>query len=290
LDGGQGIKENKSLGNKMAFAGGRFILLKSVLEGQNVYWMTMEAIPRLILNKIRKLMFKFLWTGHLETQKYHLCRWEVLSRPKKFGGWGFHNLPLFNLALNATTLWRVLNQPSIWQKVIKEKYLHNTSFIKWIRHYSHQNPTASKIWTSLRRALPVINNWLSWLPGSGSQVNLGRDKIMDLGDNAILSEGILTTLKERGVTTLAQATTNSNLLTGIEQWKRSDDLGLRGAQAKEWELFTSGLSQAGITIQADVEDSLIWSGGDSSGKFIGKELLSCINFYPVFFGFDRVED
>jgi hypothetical protein len=86
MDGGQGIKENQSLGNKMAFVGGRFILLKSVLEGHNVYWMTMEAIPRMILNKIRKLMFKFLWTRHLETQKYHLCRWEVLSRPKNFGG------------------------------------------------------------------------------------------------------------------------------------------------------------------------------------------------------------
>jgi hypothetical protein len=149
--------------------------------------MTMEAIPRLILNKFKKLMFKFLWPGNLETQKYHLYRWEVLSRPKKLEGWGFHNLSLFNMALNATTLWRVLNQPNILQKVIKENYLHNTSYYKWIRHYSHQNPTASKIWTSLRRVLPIINNWLSWLPGSGSQVNLGRDNIMDLGDNAILS-------------------------------------------------------------------------------------------------------
>jgi hypothetical protein len=125
--------------------GGRYILLKSVFEGQNVYWMSMENMPRSILNKIRKSMFQFLWTGHQETQQYHLCRWEVLSIPKKLGGWGFLNLPLFNLALNASTLWRVLAQPSIWQQVIKEKYLYNSSTIEWIRHYSHQHTLASKI-------------------------------------------------------------------------------------------------------------------------------------------------
>jgi hypothetical protein len=69
--------------------GGRYILVKTVLEGQPVYWMSMEAIPRSVINKIRKLMFHFLWNGQSDTQQYHLCRWETLSRPKKNGGWGF---------------------------------------------------------------------------------------------------------------------------------------------------------------------------------------------------------
>ena len=43
--------------------GGRYILIKTVLEVQHVYWMSMEVIPRSVLNKIRKLMFHFLWSG-----------------------------------------------------------------------------------------------------------------------------------------------------------------------------------------------------------------------------------
>jgi len=82
-------KKNGLWCNRWLSMGGRYILVKTVLEGQPVYWMSMEAIPRSVINKIRKLMFHFLWNGHLDTQQYHLCRWETLSRPKKNGGWGF---------------------------------------------------------------------------------------------------------------------------------------------------------------------------------------------------------
>jgi hypothetical protein len=145
-------------GNRWLSLGGRYILVKSVLEGKNVYWMSMEALPQTTLNRIRKLMFHFLWIGHLEAQQYHVCRWEILSRPKNIGGWGFCNLSLFNIALNASKLWRVLTQPSIWQKVIKEKYLHNMMLMNWIRHSSHQCNSTLRIWKSLRRTLPVINH------------------------------------------------------------------------------------------------------------------------------------
>jgi hypothetical protein len=95
-------KMEKNIGlwcNRWLSLGGRYILLKSVLESQPIYWMSMETIPRSVLNKIQKLMFNFLWSGHKETQHYHLCRWDLLSRPKKCGGWGFHNLFHFNTSL-----------------------------------------------------------------------------------------------------------------------------------------------------------------------------------------------
>jgi hypothetical protein len=91
--------------------------------------MSMEALPHSVINKIRKVMFHFLWNGHSDTQH----RWEVLSRPKKNGGWGFRNLFHFNMALNAITLWQVLTQESIWHQVIRDKYLHNSTLINWLR-------------------------------------------------------------------------------------------------------------------------------------------------------------
>jgi hypothetical protein len=88
--------------------GQRYILVKLVLEAQPIFWISMEALPRSILSMIRKVMFHFLWNGHSESQHYHLCRWEALSRPKKLGGWGFRNILFFNKALNTNTLWRLL--------------------------------------------------------------------------------------------------------------------------------------------------------------------------------------
>jgi hypothetical protein len=92
-------KMEKKIGlwcNRWLSLGGRYILIKLVLESQPVYWMSLETIPRSVLNKIQKIMFNFLWNGNNETQHFHLCRWESLSKPKKCGGWGFHNLFHFN--------------------------------------------------------------------------------------------------------------------------------------------------------------------------------------------------
>jgi hypothetical protein len=189
-----------------------------------------------------------------------------LSRPKKQGGWGFRKLPLFNLALIASTLWRVLNHPSIWKQVIFDKYLHNSQLSIGFRHHSHQCRPTSKIWTSLRRALPVINHWTSWRPGSSLQVKIGRDTILDLGDRAQLSEDLLSTLKHRGILTLAQASTGMNLLTHTEIWKSPGDLRLVGNQALEWNRYTASLGQAGVTLQQTKKDKLLWNGGDSSGE------------------------
>jgi len=65
--------------------GGRFVLLKTVLESQSIYWMEVELIPKSILNQIHQLCFKFLWNGNNTTSHIHLCNWEALSRPKSSG-------------------------------------------------------------------------------------------------------------------------------------------------------------------------------------------------------------
>jgi hypothetical protein len=173
------------------------------MEGQSVYWMSLEALAKIVLNKIRKLMFHFLWSSHSDTQHLHLCRWEVLSRPKNLKGWGFRNLNIFNLVLNASTLWRVLNQTSLWQKVVNNKYLKNTTLINWLRQPSHHCTSPLKIWSSLIRALPIILHWLRWCPGASSLIVVVRDKILGMGEISLLSVKLLTALKEKNITTLA---------------------------------------------------------------------------------------
>jgi len=46
--------------NRWLSVGGWYILLKSILEIQPVYWMSLADIPNSVLNKLRKVMFNFL--------------------------------------------------------------------------------------------------------------------------------------------------------------------------------------------------------------------------------------
>jgi hypothetical protein len=167
--------------------------------------MSLEALLHSVLNRIRKMMFHFLWNEQSDNHRYHLCSWEVISRPKKNGGWGFRNLTHFNLALNSITLLRVLTQASIWQQVLRDKYLHNATLVNWIRRPSHFSNSASRIWSSLIRALPFINHWLSWCPGTCHLICVGSDKILDIGDSSFLNEELITLLNQKQVSMLAQA-------------------------------------------------------------------------------------
>jgi hypothetical protein len=58
-------------------------------------------------------------------------------------------------------------------------------------------------------------------------------------------------------------------------------LGLRGILAEEWDSFTKRLSAAGVTL-GDTDDTLMWTGGDASGKttviFFYSALVSTKNY------------
>jgi hypothetical protein len=90
--------------NKLLSMGGRYILIKAVLESLLIYWMALAHIPVSILRTLRQLIFSFLWSGSNKFSGYHLCRWEAISKPKMMGGWGLKNLPFFYRALSANTL------------------------------------------------------------------------------------------------------------------------------------------------------------------------------------------
>jgi hypothetical protein len=197
--------------NKWLSLGGRFVLVKAILESQPVYWMSLETISHSILNKIKKLMFNFLWSGNKTARLFHLCRWDTLSRPKKFGGWGLQNLPLFNTNLLVNNLWRVLTQGDIWRKVIMDKYLYNTTVVSWYKQTSHKQHSASRIWNSLTSTIHVILHQQSWCPGSGHLISIGRDWILGLGGRMILLDVLITHLKQKRITVLAQATISHNV-------------------------------------------------------------------------------
>lgn len=60
--------------NRCLSCGGRFTLIKSVIEAIPVYWMSLFLIPKYVNEKIRKLSSKFLWSEDREKRGIALVK------------------------------------------------------------------------------------------------------------------------------------------------------------------------------------------------------------------------
>jgi hypothetical protein len=69
----------------------------------------MAKIPKGILTQIRKMCFKFQWSGKKEVDGIPLVKWQRLVMPTTLRGWGIKNMVRFNKDLNARSLWRILH-------------------------------------------------------------------------------------------------------------------------------------------------------------------------------------
>jgi hypothetical protein len=244
--------------NKWLSLGGRLILVKAVLESLAVFWMSLAVVPKSILNKIHSLTYAFLWSGHKEKFHIHLCRWDILARPKSCGGWGLKNLPLFNSTLIANTYWRALNHGSIWNKLLIGKYLGNSSISTWLRKPSHKHRKASSFWNGWLKNLFVILHWIHWLPGDGNSIVLGRDMISGMENQSILSDPLRAHLSSIQLISLAHARVTEDISVFPDRWRSSDSLGLVGQNEIEWNTFTSALRIMSASLF--ITRSTLWSG------------------------------
>jgi len=175
--------------------GRRLTLLKVVLSSQPIYWMSLAIVPGSVLKILRNCMFNFLWKRNCDSYSMHLCSWERLSLPISFGGWGFCNIFYFSNSLATSTCWRVLIGEGIWNRVILDKYIYHNSIINWLRNKSFKKNGMSRIWLGLTKVLFLILHGLSWIPGNGISINLGKDRILGMGDRSFLSSNLLLELK-----------------------------------------------------------------------------------------------
>jgi hypothetical protein len=255
--------------------GGRLILIKSVLQSLAVFWMTLERIPKKILTTLRRIIFHFLWSGLERKPHFHLCSWQLLSKPRRAGGWGIKNLSQFNEALLANSFWRAVSHDSIWHRIVMNKYLGTLPLHQWIRKSSFNLQRASPFWKGLLVSSPVILHWLRWKPGAGCDILLGRDRILGLEEQSLLSPCLRTLLQRQNLQTLAQVKAPSGELHFPNRWMGSGELSLSDQCAVEWASFTSALRCAGISL-SDEPDVLIWAGGDATGHITVKNIYHAL--------------
>jgi hypothetical protein len=62
---------------------------------------------------------KFFWRGPRIEFKYHMVKWQVVCRPKDFGGLGIINNMLFNECLIDKWIWKIYKQKnSLWVRLL----------------------------------------------------------------------------------------------------------------------------------------------------------------------------
>jgi hypothetical protein len=195
------------------------------------------------------------------------------------GGWGFRHLPFFYRALLANTFWRILMKPGLWSLVIKAKYFQSLPVHTWIRSAPVRPIRGSIIWKHLSLTLPIILHWISWNSSNGHLIEVGRDYILGLGRQALLSSSLLTHLHRKNIFFLHQIISPSNEGLLGDHWLSGEELQLDFDLYRKWIGYTHSLMDAGIRLQ-DRPDVLLWTGGDQSGSLTAKNVyLVLASFY-----------
>ncbi|CAN1127629.1 LINE-1 reverse transcriptase homolog [Linum perenne] len=116
---------------KFLSLGGCIALLKSVLSGLPVYFLSVLKAPVEVIKRIERIKNRFLWAGSSEKDKIHWVNWEIVKTPKRLGGLGVHDMRIMNTSLLAKWAWRYATERSAWwRKLIVTKCEVGTS--EWI--------------------------------------------------------------------------------------------------------------------------------------------------------------
>jgi hypothetical protein len=99
------------------------ILLKVVIQSIPTYSMSVYKLSQKLCKEINGLI-QNLWCGHKEnTSKIHWLGWDKMGFSKSQGGLGFRDLTIFNQALLAKQVWRLLQNPtSLTARIYQAKY------------------------------------------------------------------------------------------------------------------------------------------------------------------------
>ncbi|KAL0411880.1 UNVERIFIED_CONTAM: putative mitochondrial protein [Sesamum latifolium] len=149
---------------------GKEVLIKSVIQAISTYAMGCFKLPITLLNEIQGMVSKFWWSNK-GNRKIHWLKWQKLCTSKLNGGVGFRQLSLFNKAMLAKQLWRLLKRPdSLLGKVLRARY------------FPHGDVFSAKLgfrpsftWRSLLSAQHLFAAGCRWKVGSGSSIRIWSD-------------------------------------------------------------------------------------------------------------------
>ncbi|CAM8982037.1 unnamed protein product [Rhodiola kirilowii] len=109
---------------------GKEILIKAVIQASPTYAMMCLRIPDQLIKRIVSIVSKYWWSNGGDSRGIHWCSFDKLCKAKTEGGLGFRELSIFNDALLAKQVWRLLHcEDSLTSRLLKSKYYREANVL-----------------------------------------------------------------------------------------------------------------------------------------------------------------
>ena len=106
----------------------------------------------------------------MEKKKYHLVNWKTVCLPKDQGGLGVIDLEIMNIALLEKCLWKLFNERGMWQTVLQNKYLSNSTLGQCSKKSGD-----SHFWQGLMEIKPLFLSCCRFEIGNGERTRFWED-------------------------------------------------------------------------------------------------------------------
>ena len=133
--------------------------------------MSCFRLPDRLCSELEGLMCRFWWSHGDAKKKICWLSWKRLCQPKSWGGMGFRGIRIFNTALLAKQVWRLLHaKHSLFYKVFQAKFFPTGSILD-----AKENARGSYAWSSILKARQVVRDGLWWRVGDGTDIKVSGD-------------------------------------------------------------------------------------------------------------------
>jgi hypothetical protein len=147
------------------------VLIKSIAQAIPVYVMSVFKLPLGLCDELTKMIRRYWWGAENGKRKTHWVAWDIMLRPKDYGGVGFRDMRLFNQALLARQAWRLLQYPdSLCALILKAKYYPNGFLLDTVF-----SGNGSSTWHAIEYGLELLKQGVIWRVGNGAKIRAWRD-------------------------------------------------------------------------------------------------------------------
>jgi hypothetical protein len=155
---------------KLMTSGGRQVLTNTGLSSIPLYCMGFYLLTDGLHSDMDSVRAKFLWQGAEGKFKYHMAKWEMVSRPKDQGSLGIINTKTMNESLLVKWIWKIHLQPDDhWYRILKAKYLGDNGF------FDSTRAGGSQFWKGLHKVKHLFKWGATFKIGDGKLCRFWQD-------------------------------------------------------------------------------------------------------------------